>query len=364
MRVFWRPLALAAAFVVIAATGPASAQTVIVTQAPAASAIQLGLNSDTVATATADAKGQATLSLDLASHGGKKDTDARIFVDVCGTSRRITLVETGYEPPMPAAGCVRHQIFGVFYIRDVTTLVVNASEESQAVWLRQGPVPGHWLSNEVAGGSAEATGSALLIPDGFVAFAGGGIGRYSNAVAVSCGTQTDCVGKGTRLTGRFGVDIWLKPHLAVSASYLRPVSAQTAGSGSGYTFTSSLGTNLAVVTAKLGFSARRFRFYGEGGADYTWAKLTSVETIADRTVTVDGSPVTIPGGTQTLTLKTGGIGWVFGGGVEYWMKRKVGLYTEIGRAKLRGTPVSGGEGRLDDGLFYALVGFKLHVLGG
>jgi hypothetical protein len=363
MREFWRPLALAAAFIVIVAIGPATAQTVIVTKAPPGAAIQVGLDTGIAATATADANGLATLPLDLSSHGGKAETEVRIFVDVCDQARRVTLVEAGYEPPPAAPGCTRHEIFGVFYMRSVTTLVVNASAEAPAVWLRQGPAPLHWLSNEAAGGSAEPTGSALVIPDGLVMFAGGGLGRYSNAVSVSCGTGADCSGKGLRMAGRVGAEYWLSPNIAVSASYLRPFNALTAGAGSGYTFSSSLAPNVAVVTAKVGIPAGKIRLFGEGGANYTWATLTTTETIADRTITVDGVNQTVPGGTETFTFKTKGLGWAIGGGAEYWMKRSLALFMEVGYAKLRGKPVGGGEGALDDGVFYALAGFRFHLPG-
>lgn len=363
MREFWRPLALAAAFFVTVVAGRATAQTVIVTKAPPGAAIQLALDTATVATATADATGLATLSVNLSAHGGKTETDVRIFVDLCDKARRITLVEAGYEPPAPGPACTRREIFGVFYLRNITTLVVNASEDSQAVWLRQGPAPLHWLSNEAAGGSAEKTGSALLVPNGFVFFAGGGIGKYGTAVSISCGTGTQCAGKDVRLTGRFGADFWFGSHLAVSASYLRPSNALTAGSGSGFDFTSSLSPNIAVVTAKVGFPVGRLRLYGEGGATYTWATLTTVENIADQTITVDGATQTIAGGTQTITFKTSGLGWVIGGGAEFWMRRSLALYAEFGRAALRGTPVGGGEGRLDDSLVYAVAGFRFHLPG-
>jgi hypothetical protein len=363
MREFWRPLVLAAAFIVAVAAGSATAQTVIVTKAPPGAAIELGLDTAAVATATADATGLATLALDLSSHGGKTETDVRIFVDVCDQARHIFLEEAGYQPPLAAPGCARHEIFGVFYLRTVTTLVVNASVEAPAVWLRQGPAPLHWLGNEVAGGSAEPTGSALVIPDGLVMFAGGGLGRFSNAVSVSCGAGTDCAGKALRLTGRFGAEYWFTPHIGLSASYLRPINALTAGSGSGFTFTSSQSANVAVVTAKVGIPVGKLRLFGEGGPNYTWATLTTTETIADQTVTVDGISQTVTGGTETFAFKTKGLGWTIGLGAEYWMKRSLGLFTEVGFSKLRGKPAGGGEGVFDDNLFYAVAGFRFHLPG-
>jgi hypothetical protein len=363
MRGFWRPLALAAAFIVTVVVGSATAQTVIVTKAPPGAAIQLGLNTATVATATADATGLATLTVDLSAHGGKAETDVRIFVDVCDQARRVTLVEAGYQPPLAAPGCSRHEIFGVFYLRNITSLVVNASADAPAVWLRQGPAPLHWLSNEAAGGSAERTGSALVIPNGLVLFGGGGLGKYSTAVSISCGTVTDCAGKALRVAGRVGAEYWFSPYIAASASYLRPLNALTAGSDSGATFTSALAANVAIVTAKVGIPVRKLRLFVEGGANYTWATLTTIETMADQTVTVDGVNQTITGGTETFKFKTKGLGWTIGGGAEWWMKRSLALFTEVGIAKLRGKPVGGGEGTLDDSVFYAVAGFRFHLPG-
>ncbi len=362
MRELWWPLALAAAFIVTAAAGAATAQTVIVTKAPPGAAVEVGLDTTTIATATADGTGLATLTVDLSAHGGKSETDVRIFVDVCQQTRRVTLVETGYQPSQAAPGCTRREIFGVFYLQKVTTLVVNAAEDSQAVWIRQGPAPGHWLSNEAAGGSAE-TGSALRVPTGFSLFGGGGVGKYANAVSVSCGTGPQCTGNDVRLAGRVGGDFWFTPYVAASASYLRPASAPTAGAGTDYTFTSSQSLNVATMTAKVGVPFRSFRLYGEGGATYTWGTLTTKETTNDRTVTINGVPQTVPGGTQTFELKTGGWGWTIGGGLEMWVKHSIALYAEFGRAKLGGKAVGGGEGSLDETLTYAVAGVRLHLGG-
>ncbi len=363
MREFWRPLALAAAFIATMMAGPASAQTVTVTKAPPGASIQLVLDSTTVATATADEKGIATIGVDLQKQRGKTETDVRIFVDVCGQTRRVTLVETGYQPDQAAPACTRHEIFGTFYLREVTTLVVNASEETQGVWISQGPAPLRWLGNEVAGGSAERTGSALYVPNGFHVFGGGGLGKYSHAVDSSCGVNTSCSGKGTRLAGQVGFDYWITPNLAIAAFYFRPANPATAGSGSGYTFTSSLATNVAVVTGKVAVPFGKTRLYVQGGLTYTWATLTTNETIADRTVTVNGVSQTITGGTATFTLPTRGMSWTISGGSEYWWRRSMALYAEFGRAGLGGSGVGGGQGSLDDAVLYAVAGFRFRLVG-
>lgn len=363
MREFWRPLAVAAAFIATMAAGPASAQTVSVTKAPPGASIQLVLNSTPIATATADEKGIASLAVDLQKQRGKAETDVHIFIDICGQSRTVTLVEAGYQPDQAAAGCVRREIFGVFYLRQVTTLVVNVSEETQGVWISQGPAPARWFGNEVAGGSAEDTGSALYVPNGFHVFAGAGIGRYSNAVGVACGINTLCSGKGTRMGGQIGFDYWITSNLAVAAFYLRTVNPAAAGSGSNYSFDSSLTSNIAVVNGKLGVPFGKTRLYVQGGATYTWATLTTNETFAERTIIVGTTTLTLPGGSQTFTHQTRGLGWTISGGSEYWWRRSMALYVEAGRVGLRGSPVGGGEGGLDDSMIYAMAGFRFRLVG-
>jgi hypothetical protein len=363
MRVLWRPLALAAAFIAIMMAGPASAQTVTVTKAPPGASVQLVLDTTAVATATADEKGIATLAVDLQKQSNKTETDVRIYVDLCGQARRITLVEAGYQPDQAAAGCTRHEIFGVFYLRQVTTLVVNVSDEAQGVWISQGPAPLRWLGNEVAGGSADRTGSALYVPNGFHIFGGGGIGRYSDAVQSSCGVNTECAGKGTRFAGQVGFDYWISSNVAVAAFYLRPANPATSGSGNGYGFTSSLATNIAVVTGKVGVPFGKTRLYVQGGITYTWATLTTDETFADRTVTVNGVPQTIPGGTQRFIEPTRGMSWTIGGGSEFWWRRSMAFYVEVGRVGLKGSAVGGGSGTLNDGVLYTMAGFRFRLVG-
>ena len=363
MRVFWRPLVLAAAFIATMVAGPAFAQTVTVTKAPPGASVQLVLDTTTVATATADEKGLATLGVDIQKQRDKAETDVRIFVDLCGQARRVTLVEPGYQPDQAAPGCTRHEVFGVFYLRKVTTLVVNVSEEAQGVWISQGPAPLRWLGNEAAGGSAERTGSALYVPNGFHIFGGGGLARYSNAVAVSCGVNNECTGKGTRMAGQVGFDYWITSNVALAAYYLRSANPATAGAGSGFGFTSSLASNIAVVTAKVGVPFGKTRLYVQGGITYTWATLTTNETIADRTVDVNGTPQTIAGGTQTFKQPTRGMSWTIGGGSEYWWRRSMAFYVEAGRVGLGGSAVGGGDGTLADAALYTVAGFRFRLVG-
>jgi hypothetical protein len=361
MRVFLRPLTLAAAFTVIGAVGVATAQTVVVTKAPPGATLELVLNAATIGTAKAGADGIGTIPLNLSEHGGKSEIDARIFVDVCEMSRRVMLLESGFEPPAPGANCSRRPIFGVFLVRGVTTLVVEAAEAAPAVWIRQGPAPASWLNPELASASGKSV-PEFLLPKGLVLFGGGGIAMYGNIVGVACGVGTvACTGSGRRPALRVGGDYWFAPFLAVSASYLKPMNATADGSGSNDRFNTSLAPHVATLTGKVAIPAGRFRIYAEGGATYHRATFSTTETIDDQIITVDGVTQTITGGTQTFEWKTDGWGWVLGGGVEAWISRSLAIFGEAGRARLKGSAVGGGEGVLDETLTYVVGGIRLRI---
>ena len=361
MRAFLRPLTLAAAFTVIGAVGVATAQTVVVTKAPPGATLELVLNAATIGTAKAGADGIGTIPVNLSQHGGKSEIDARIFVDVCEMSRRVMLLESGFEPPAPAANCSRRPIFGVFLVREVTTLVVETAEAAPAVWIRQGPAPALWLNPELASASGKSV-PEFLLPKGLVLFGGGGIAMYGNIVGVACGVATvACTGSDRRPALRVGGDYWFAPFLAVSASYLKPMNATADGSGSNDRFNTSLAPHVATLTGKVAIPVGRFRIYVEGGATYHRATFSTTETIDDQIITVDGVTQTITGGTQTFEWKTDGWGWVLGGGAEAWISRSLAIFGEAGRAKLKGSAVGGGEGALDETLTYVVGGIRLRI---
>jgi hypothetical protein len=355
----WRPMALAALLTVSVGVGAAVAQTVIVTNAPPGSTIELVLNEATVRSATANPGGEATLPLNLSASIGRAEADAHVYVDVCGNLRRVVLVERGLQPPPKEVACDRKEIAGLYLVRKGTSLLVDLAGSNPMVWLRQGPVPAEWLRQ---GSETPAAARAWRpLPTGLVLSGGGDFTKFRDALAVACGNVTNCAGNNSGFAYTAGVAYWFTRFLAAEASYVRPAKVTANGSGDTYRFNSSLEAHVLTVAGKVGVPVGPVRFYGQAGADYHRATSSTTETVDDTTVTIDDVVTTIPGGTQTFELKTEGWGWLFGGGVEVWVARSIGIYAEVGRAALKGSAFPNGEGPIDDRLTFVLFGARFHI---
>ncbi len=361
----WRPLACAAALNLIVAGGVATAQTVIVTNAPPGSAVELVLNAETIGSAKADAAGLATLAVNLADHGGKTETDARAYIDVCASLRRVVLVERGLQPAPPGEACVRRELIDLFLLRQVTSLVVDVRDANPAAWVRQGSAPAVWLQQ----GSEEvrAARSAMELPKGLVLFGGGGFAKFRDAVAVSCGSLAGCTGDLTQVSYTGGAEFWLSRNLSAEATYLKPSDVTSTGDGGYYRFHSILSTHVFTIAGKLGVQAGRVRIYGKGGAIYHRALSTTTETIDDRTITFGDATVgdtteeIVKGGTQVFQLETSGWGWMFGGGLEGWVSPTLAFYAEGGYDQIKGADRRNGEGLIKDRVIYAVMGIRVHI---
>lgn len=353
----WRRLTLAAALNVTVGVGVASAQTVIVKNAPPGSTVELVMNADTVGSATVSPGGDAKLSMKLSGSAGETGTDVRILVDVCANLRRVLLVERGLQPP--PQDCSRREIVGVFVLRRVTSLVVDVAGPNPMVWLRQGPVPREWLGE----GSALPARASVWRSSatGLALFGGLDFARFSHAVATSCGNVEQCAG--TRPLGSFtvGAAYWFTRYLAAEASYLKLGSVTVNGSGGTFRFNSSLDAQVLNVVGKVGAPIGGARIYGLGGANYHRATLSTNQTIDDVTLIVDDVEVTLPGGTQKFQLRTGGWGWLFGGGLEIWVARPLAVYAEAGYVALKGSDRDGGEGSINERVTYILAGARVHL---
>jgi hypothetical protein len=357
-----RPLTLAAALIVTMAAA-ATAQTVYVAKTPPGTSVELGVNATNVGTATSDANGVATIPLDTlaapTSKSGKTELVVHVFVDVCEKARRVWLTEIGWQTPDVAAGCARREMFGLFALQKLTSLVVDAAEQNQAVWIRQGVPPSSWLDPNAQ--PEVAAGPSWDLATGLVLWGGAGLGSYSTSALIACGSAADvCTASSKVLSFRGGADFWLNRFMAITGSYLKPLTMEATGSGSSYRFTTTFAPNIATIGGKGAFALKRGRIYGEGGGTYQRSNFQTTESVNPLVVTTaSGQEIVSPGGTQVFNLQTAGWGWYFGAGFEIWVKRRWGVFGEFGRAEIRGTPRAGGEGSLNELVTYYTGGVRL-----
>src|SRR6185437_10331822 len=121
----WRPLGAAAVFMLTAGSGVALAQKVMVRNVPAGTPVEVMLNGTAAGTGTADANGEVTVQMTAGSVIGATGIDANLFLDTCGKTRRLQIVEHTKIVPAPESGCDRQEISGLFWVRPVNTLVFD-----------------------------------------------------------------------------------------------------------------------------------------------------------------------------------------------------------------------------------------------
>jgi hypothetical protein len=345
------PVSLAAVLL-LAIPHVARAQSVLVRSAPAGSTAEVVLNNTPVGTATVDADGNASIPLDLAAHGVKPDVDVHLHVEVCGTTTRVLVLERAVQPPPADAGCDRRDVTGLFFLRRVTTLVVNIASATPTIMLIQGPFrPG----DEVV------TRSWRAAPTGLVLSGGAGLGNFSNAVALACGDVQGCTGDGAGIAYTGGVGYWVLPFLGAEATFTIPADMTASGSGNAYRFDSRFDSRLVTIVGKAGVPAGPVRVYGQFGALFHRSLFRTDQTDDDQTVTFDGVAQTIPGNTQTFELPTEGWGMLFGGGLEVWISSRIGVYGEFGRGVMKGSARDDREGSIDERFTSVFGGIRLHI---
>jgi autotransporter-like protein len=341
-----RPLVCAAGLIATLCAAAAQAQTVIVRHAAAGSTVELVFNTATAGTATVAAGENATIASEVVAKSATGETSAHVFVDACPNQTRVLLVEAGVQPPLQAPGCDRRQVAGLYGVTKATTFVIDVAHPEPVMWLRQGPAPPSWLVDYAEGVSPGPSMDAA--PIHFVLFAGGAIARFTDATSTACGTLDTCTGDDTGIGYRAGAAFWIKPYLAVEASYVKPKRLTATGTGTGFHFDSTRKTELGTLAGVFGIPIGRGRIFGQAGGNYHHATLTTNETI-------DAF------GSQTQVLETAGWGWLFGGGAEVWLNHLLGLYAEFNLAKLKGSAVKGGQGAMDDHALFIVVGARVHV---
>jgi hypothetical protein len=324
------------------------AQTVVVTNAPPGTTIELLRDAAVVGSAVASPQGVATVAVPEAARS-QQDMDGLLFVDVCPDRHRVLIVQRNQQPAPLEATCTRQEIPGLFLIRPISTLAINVSASPPRLLLRQGPFdptkpPRVWAQ----------------VPIGLVFSAGAGIHTFSDPSDDACGNVADCDDDGIGTSFAGGVAFWPIPYVGAEVIYVRPREWSAEGQGDSYHFTSTLDAEMLTTTALLGGPVGPTRMYGKIGGGYHRATFSTTQAIEDRTVTVDGETRLVQGGTQTIAYRTQGWGWAFGGGFELWLSRYVAAYADMTIAQLRGGDPNGGEGEGKDRLSAIVGGVKVH----
>ena len=336
-----RLLTLAAALNVTVCVGAATAQTVIVRNAPPDSAVEVVLNDAAVGSAKTNERGDALVPVGLSERLMKTETDAQIFVDICENVRRVLVIERAVSVPLQDVGCTRRDMGGFFVVRQVSSLVIDVGGPSPTLLLRQGKV------------SLDPPRVWKPAPTGLVLFGGGTFSKVGGVTAIACGLVTPCSGDEAGLGYAVGAAYWITPYLAAEGTYIQPVDATATGTTDTFQFNSAFETQVVTIVGKVGIPLGPIRPYGQAGASYHQAKFTT-----NQTMTQAPTPNTL-----SYQLRTSGWGFTFGGGIEMWFSSVFGLYGEFGSSAVKGSARDDAEGAVDDRLTYVLFGARLRIGG-
>jgi hypothetical protein len=313
---------LAAVVTLLGSVG-AGAQTVFVRNGSPGDVVEVFVNDTRVGAGAVETNGEARVPADIQPVVKRDQMDASIYIDSCPKATRVFILSVGRQPPAPEPGCRRNQLPGLYWVRTVNTLVVNVASQTPSLMLIVGrytpPAPG-------TEGQPTAWTPA---PTGIILSGGGMYGGYSNYAANHCGDVSACEDHDKGFGYHVSAAYWFTTFLAAEGTYLRPKKATVEGSGTGYRFDGELDAQFGTLAALLGGQAGPMRLYGRAGMAFNQATTTVNETIDDKTVTIDDVPVVVEGGTATYETITEGWGWLFGGGMEIWFNRYVGVYGEL-----------------------------------
>jgi hypothetical protein len=354
------PLGWVAAFFVSASLTPAlvAAQTLIVRQAPPGGVVEVAVGSDVAGSATADSLGDATVSLKTFPRQPAVEMSTQVFLDVCGTRRRVILVERSFQPPAVPDDCIRRAVAGFFVLRPVSTLVIEVGEVTPIVRIRQGPAPEAWLRH-----GPPPPPSLFTAAPGLELFGGANFVTFRDAVGRSCGTLQGCSGKDFTPAYAMGAAYWVSPYFGAHASYLRAGTVKVSGTGAGYVFDTDIDVEALTISGIAGAPIGRSRLYGFVGMNRHRAAYVTTETTEDAVVVENGVPRTILGGTEVFVLNTAGWGWQFGGGFDVWVRPMLAFFGEAGSGPIKGSNQDAPEGQTDDHITFLLVGARVRLSG-
>jgi hypothetical protein len=349
----WWPLGCAAAFFLFASAGTADAQTFVVRNAPAGSAVEVTFGT-VVGKGAADQTGTATVVL-TGSPSATQEVAAAIYTDACGATIRVVLAGRTADPPAAGADCQRRAVPGFFVFRGGTSVVVDLAPSIPIVRIRQGRVPNVWLLE-----GPIPTGHRP--PRGLVVFGGGGIGSMPDTLDQTCGNTSPCARESTKFNFMGGAAYWLTPWLGAEGTFLRMSALETDSDQDDYEMTSSVSPRVFTVAAVGSLNVKAARFYGRIGGAYHRARVETIQATFTRVISVDGVTTTYPASTQTFVYETVGWGRLLGAGVEGWVSESVALFAEAAFMRIEGkNAYNGGERIMKDRLQSLNVGVKVHI---
>jgi hypothetical protein len=328
-----RAAVAAALFLCLAAAS--EAQTVIIRKAPPGSTVEVTVNGAPAGAGTVNASGDAVVPVKVLGAGGRTETDAFLFVELCGSLRRVVIVEETAQTPPPAADCQRHDVPGLFVLRPESSIVFDVSGPQPAVLLRQGSYslkpPRVWKPS----------------PTGFVLFGAAGIGKFGNASTIGCGVVEGCQAddSGTALTA--GAAYWVTRWFAGEVTYLRPAESTAAAETDTFSFTHTVDVEIVNIAAKIGVPLGPTRAYGSIGTAWHRALTSTVQTTGSIT--------------DTIEVQTEGWNWSWGGGFEIWLASSFAIYTEGGSIAIKGEAINIEEGLIDDRYNFLVGGVRIRL---
>lgn len=330
----------------------ATAQTVIVRHAAPGTTVELVLDAEPAGTGTVGADGNGTI---VATTRLTMPADVNVWVDDCGDTHRVILARRGVT--LPASGaCRRTQIPGLYVLQGITSLVVDI-RGTPTLLIRQGPVYDDWLRDPVIEVDDDEPSEPLPPLTGLALFGTVGRGTTLNFRTQACGTVTCSMSAPTSLTG--GAVWWISDVFGVDGRYTYFASEKAEGSGTGFQFTTTREGGVAAFTGRAGVRGGRFRPFGRAGFGLYRATLTTTQTVDATTVTIDGVEQAVPGGTQTIQMRTKGWAPVYGGGLEIWLSPRIAILGEAQRIGLKGADERNTPFEVDDAVITATGGITI-----
>jgi hypothetical protein len=314
------------------------------------------LDAQPAGTAKADAGGTATVP--TKSVDGQ--IDVNVWLDTCDDTHRVILVRPG-APLIPAGGCRRTQIGGLYLLQRVTSMVIDTGNTGSLL-IRQGRAYDVWLTDPrpqvakavqeteartaVGAPVAPSVSSEPLPPlTGLTVFGAAGLGTALHFQSQSCGTF-DCTRDAPIQYGG-GIGWWFNDFFGVEGRYGYLGKLTVAAKESGFEFSSTREGGFLAFAGRAGFRKGPFRPFGRAGLSLARATVTTTQTVGEST--------------QTLAMRTRGWAPVFGAGVEIWLSPRLGLDLDGLHLGLKGEDERDSGIAVDDTLLTAQVGLTIRI---